>query len=72
MVKDNDNVYRTFRLLESAILPAIAGLPTVPDLPGQSRILTLVPGVPGGGYNVPDFRGFKLENKITKIGHQNV
>ena len=32
----------------------------------------LVSGVPGGGYNAPDFRGFKLENKITKIGHQNV
>ena len=42
------------------------GLPTVPDLPGQSRILYPVPGVPGGGYNVPDFRGLKCVKEKTK------
>ena len=47
----------------------VTGLPTVPDLPGQSRIFYPVPGVLGRGYNVPDFRGFKLENRNTKIGH---
>ena len=31
---------------------------SVPDFTGQSRILYLVPGVLGTGYNVPDFRGF--------------
>ena len=41
------------------------------DFPGQSRILNLLLGVPGKGYNVPDFRGFKLKKGITKISLQN-
>ena len=33
------------------------------QLPGQSRIFNPVLGVPGGGYNVPDFRSLKFAKK---------
>ena len=45
----------------------ISRLPNVPEFLGQSRILNPVPGVPGGGYSVPDLRGFKFKKKLAKI-----
>ena len=45
-----------------------AGLPSVPYLTVQYRILTLVQSVPYGTDNVPFFLPVKLSNILAQVG----